>query len=146
MTDERGSGTVLVVAAIGLVVVLSLAGIQLGAAAGAAHRARSAADLSALGGAAALQQGAGDPCAGALELAARNGARLVACAVGPAESVLVRVSADVRGAWPGVPRSASASARAGPADVVLPPSLHGRAADHSAGSGARTWNARHGIS
>ncbi|WP_353952622.1 Rv3654c family TadE-like protein [Knoellia sp. S7-12] len=60
---ERGSGTVLVVAAIGVLLVLVTGGLHLGAAATAAHRARSAADLAALAGASAIQQGGVDACA-----------------------------------------------------------------------------------
>jgi secretion/DNA translocation related TadE-like protein len=111
---ERGSGTVLVVAATGVLLVLALAGLQLGAAATAAHRARTAADLSALAGAAALQEGKGEPCALVAVVAGRNGAQLVACSLGTGESVTVRVSIGVSIRWPGVPDHAVASARAGP--------------------------------
>lgn len=113
--DERGSGTVLVTAVVGVLLVLSVAGLQLGAAASAAHRARAAADLSALAGAAALQAGRGDPCGLVAELAARNGARLLGCRLGEGESVEVRVVTDVSGRWPGMPDTAAAAARAGPA-------------------------------
>lgn len=116
--DERGSGTVLVTGVVGVLLVLTAAAIQLGAAAGAAHRARTAADLAALAGASALQQGTGDPCSRASELVTRNGARLLSCTLGAAESVWVRVSTDVPALWPGVPRVATATARAGPADIA----------------------------
>ena len=118
--DERGSGTVLVTAALGVILVLTAAAIQLGAAAGAAHRARAAADLAALAGASALQQGSGDPCSRASELATRNGAHLLSCTLGVAESLRVRVGTDVPGGWPGIPRVATATARAGPADIGGP--------------------------
>ena len=118
--DEQGSGTVLVIAALGVLLVLMAAAMQVGAAAGAAHRARAAADLAALAGASALQQGSGDPCSRAWELVARNGADLLSCTLGAAESVRVRVSTDVPGGWPGIPRVATATARAGPSDMGTP--------------------------
>lgn len=114
---ERGSGTVLSVAAIGVLVILTTAGLQVGAAATAAHRARTAADLSALAGAVALQEGTGTPCASAAEVAGRNEARVIDCEVGVGESVLVRVTTAVSTHWAGVPDRAAASARAGPGDV-----------------------------
>lgn len=117
---ERGSGTVLTVAAIGVLLILATAGLQLGAAATAAHRARTAADLSALAGATALQEGAGSPCGRAAQIAGRNQARIVDCSVGAEESVSVRVSMPVSTRWPGVPDRAVASARAGPADTARP--------------------------
>ncbi|WP_353952616.1 Rv3654c family TadE-like protein [Knoellia sp. S7-12] len=115
---ERGSGTVLVVAAIGVLLVLVTAGLHLGAAATAAHRARSAADLAALAGASAIQQGGVDACARASAVAGRNQAQVLECSLGVGESVSVRVSTAVSGRWPGVPDRAIASARAGPADAA----------------------------
>ncbi|KRE42427.1 Rv3654c family TadE-like protein [Knoellia sp. Soil729] len=118
-SPEQGSGTVLVVAAIGVLLVLATAGFQLGAAATAAHRARAAADLSALAGATARQGGGGGgvPCALVADVAARNGADVIACSLGVGESVTVRVSVEVSTHWPGVPDRAVASARAGPGDA-----------------------------
>lgn len=117
---ERGSGTVLTVAAIGVLLILATAGLQLGAAATAAHRARTAADLSALAGATALQEGSDSPCARAAQVAGRNEAEIVDCSLGAEESVSVRVSTSVSTRWPGVPDRAVASARAGPADTTRP--------------------------
>ncbi|KGN41831.1 hypothetical protein N801_03890 [Knoellia aerolata DSM 18566] len=105
----------LVVGAIGLVIVLTTAGLHLGSAAAAAHRARAAADLSALAAAAAIQSGVVRPCARAAALAHRNAARLVRCTVVGGEIVELRVSARTALSWPGVPTTATASARAGPA-------------------------------
>lgn len=121
--DERGSGTVLVTAAVSVVLILGMGGLQVGAAASAAHRARSAADLSALAAAAALQERRGDPCAHAVQLAARNAAHLVDCRLATDDSVIVRVRTDLHLAVPGLPRAATASARAGPADA-LPSTAH----------------------
>ncbi|GGB75803.1 hypothetical protein N798_13355 [Knoellia flava TL1] len=114
--DERGSGTVLVTAAVAVLLLLGIAGLHVGAAATAAHRARSAADLSALAAAIALQEGSAEPCGRAVLLAGRNSARVVDCGLGPGDSVLVRVTTDVDLSWPGLPRTATASARAGPDD------------------------------
>ncbi|MDT0214045.1 flp pilus-assembly TadE/G-like family protein [Rothia sp. ARF10] len=114
--DERGSGTVLVTAGVAVLLVLGLAGLQVGAAASAAHRARSAADLSALAAATARQDGRTDPCGRAELLAVRNAARVVDCRMGADDSVLVQVTTDLDLAWPGLPRTATASARAGPQD------------------------------
>lgn len=117
---ERGSGTVLAVAAIGVLLALTLTGLQLGAAATAAHRARSAADLAALAGASAIQHGGADACATSSAVASRNGAQTLGCSLGAGESVSVRVSTPVAIQWPGIPDRAVASARAGPADAARP--------------------------
>jgi secretion/DNA translocation related TadE-like protein len=78
----------------------------------AAHRrAQSAADLSALAGAAALQDG-GDPCQRARSIARRNGAELSSCAVDGWE-VSVGVTTSVR--LPGNSMELPARSRAGPA-------------------------------
>ena len=118
--DERGSGTVLVAAAMAVLLVLGIAGLQVGAAASAAHRARSAADLSALAAASALQEGRADPCGRAGLLAGRSSARVVDCRLGPDDSVVVRVTTDLDLMWPGLPRTATASARAGPDGTQSP--------------------------
>ena len=70
------------------------------------HRARAAADLAALSGAAAIQQGR-DGCAEARRLAAANGARLADCdQVGDQVDfvITVRVTVAVRSRMPGLPR------------------------------------------
>lgn len=117
---ERGSGTVLTMAAIGVLLILSAAATQLGAVASAAHRARAAADLSALAGATAVSEGAAAPCTVALELARRNGARLVLCRLETGESLRVRVVTEVSRAWAGLPATVGAEARAGPAPGGAP--------------------------
>lgn len=116
---ERGSGTVLAVAAIGVLLIVAMAGLHLGAAATAAHRAGTAADLAALAGATTVQQGGISPCDRAGQVAGRNRARLVTCSLS-GESVSVRVSTVVATRWPGVPDRAIASARAGPAEAAPP--------------------------
>lgn len=120
VSAERGSGTVLVLGGLGVVTAVTAAALQVGTAAAAAHRARAAADLSALAGATAVQAGWGDPCGQAQAVARRNGARVSSCVLVGAEQVLVRVSTTVATAWPGVPNRATASALAGPAGVGNP--------------------------
>lgn len=109
---ERGSATVLVVAAAGVLLFLGAA-LAVVVAMVAAHRAaQSAADLAALAGAGAAAGGA-DGCAGAAEVAHRNGARLTSCTV---EAGIVEISVSVAGPhWLGETSDLSARARAGPA-------------------------------
>lgn len=112
---ERGSMTVLALAAGAVLLILTLAGAQLVAAAVAAHQARSAADLAALAGAGAAQEGPSRPCAAAADVATRNGADLTGCAVAVDGSVLLAVRVPVALRLPGGPAGSVARARAGPA-------------------------------
>ncbi|MBB2893038.1 Rv3654c family TadE-like protein [Flexivirga oryzae] len=108
---ERGSGTVLVVSAIGVLALLLGAAMALVSAVSASHRARAAADLAALAAADALVHGrAADPCAVAGTVAARNGSTVLACVVGGAA---VTVTVATAPGWPGL-GPARAGARAGP--------------------------------
>ena len=114
---DRGSATVLVTAALGVVVVLSVAGLALGSAVVATHRARAAADLAALAAAQALQQGVtpSDACVSAASVASRNGARPTGCVVGEGGSVTCRATVEASFVRPGtVLRTTTATARAGP--------------------------------
>ena len=80
------------------------------------HRARAAADLAALSGAVAYQQGR-DGCAEARRLASANGARLADCdEVGDQVDfvITVRVTVAVGLRVPGLPRTITAEAHAGP--------------------------------
>ena len=81
----------------------------------AAGRARTAADLAALGGATALSSvlAPGDPCEVAGRVARANGAEVTACTV-TGEDVTVEVSVGARVL--GVARTAASAARAGPVD------------------------------
>lgn len=107
---EQGAGTVLAVAMIGLVVTVTV-GISGAVGVVAGHRrAQSAADLSALAGATALQ-GGGDACQRARVIAGRNGAELQRCQVDGFEVVVV-VARSVR--LPVLPMELKARARAGP--------------------------------
>jgi len=79
------------------------------------HRARSAADLAALSGAAAYARGE-DPCDEARHSARRNGAQVTRCdRVGdPVDFVVtVRVVVEVRVRSPGLPRRVEGEAHAG---------------------------------
>jgi len=109
--SQRGAASLLVVA---LLSVLLIVGAALGVVAAmvSAHRiAQSAADLSALAGAAGLQDGE-DACAAASRIAGANDARLSSCVV-QGEEVVVEVT--VTGPrWLGQDADLSARARAGP--------------------------------
>lgn len=108
--DDRGSGTVLVLALVAVALVVAAMLGLLGSAQLGRGRAQTAADLGALAGASRLLAGGspGDPCPVAAEVVRRNGARLTSCTDEGAGVVTVRVV--VRGAA----GSATASARAGP--------------------------------
>lgn len=110
--DEAGGATLFAVA---MLAVLLLLGAALGVVAAmvTAHRtAQSAADLAALAGATAVQQGR-DGCARATAVAAANGAALTGCRV---DGLEVRVDVRVTGPrWLGQAGDLSGRARAGPA-------------------------------
>lgn len=120
---DRGSGTVLVIGLVGVVVALTAV---LGLVA-AAHRGRvvaqAGADLGALAAAGSLALPPGfvraggpdvDPCALAAEAAARNGARVTECDARPAGDVVVRTAVTTPVG------TAVAAARAGPAHLRQP--------------------------
>ena len=107
---EQGAGTVLAVAMIGLVVTVTVGTSGAVGVVAGHRRAQSAADLSALAGATALQ-GGGDACHRARVIAGRNGTDLQRCQVDGFEVVVV-VARSVR--LPGLPMELKARARAGP--------------------------------
>ena len=118
--DERGSGTVY---ALGVIAVLLAAAVGIAGliqAQSAAGRARAAADLAAISGATVLSSviAPGDPCAMAQRVAAANGASVSACSVAGED---VTVSVVVPTTILGLPRQASARARAGPVDAPPKP-------------------------
>jgi secretion/DNA translocation related TadE-like protein len=110
--DEGGAGSVLAVAMLGLLVTVTVAaGGVVGVV--ASHRiAQSAADLAALAGAAALQDG-GDACARAAEVAARNRTDLTDCQVDGWNVAVVVTAQTAR--LPGGVLDLRARGRAGPA-------------------------------
>lgn len=108
---ERGSATVLMVMAIGVVVLCLTGASAVLSATQASHRARAAADLSALAGAQALiGADARSPCEVAAAVALRNGGSLVECSI-VGDDLTVSVATET--SWPGL-GSAHARARAGP--------------------------------
>jgi secretion/DNA translocation related TadE-like protein len=114
--SEIGSASVLMIGIVGVIVVLSSAALVIGGYAVGYHRARAAADLSALSGAAAYQQGR-EPCAEAAKTARQNGARVERCdLVGDAIDfvITVRVAVVARTRIPQLPRTVAAEAHAGP--------------------------------
>lgn len=133
--DDSGSGTVLVVAVVGVVLVLAAAVGLLARAQAARSGAQGAADLGALAAAAsiAVPEGVvrasdlglgrrgrspdgspGGPCALAVEVVGRNGAVVLGCTVLPGG--VVQVAAARRT----VVGTARAVARAGPASARDP--------------------------
>ena len=108
---ERGSAAVLATVLIGVLASVSVFIAALGGAVVDQRRVASAADLSALAAASALQSGA-DACAAASAVARRNGARLRGCR---RSGEVVRVEL-VRAASPvlGMAVRVTAQARAGP--------------------------------
>ena len=77
---EDGAGSVLAVAMLGVLVAVTVATTGVVGVVAGHRRAQSAADLAALAGAAALQDG-GDTCDRAAIIARRNGAELRSCRV-----------------------------------------------------------------
>jgi secretion/DNA translocation related TadE-like protein len=114
--SEIGSASVLMIGIVSVIVVLSSAALIIGGYAVGYHRARAAADLSALSGATAYQQGR-EPCAEAAKTARQNGARMDSCdLVGDVIDfvVTVRVAVVARTRIPQLPRTVAAEAHAGP--------------------------------
>jgi len=114
--SELGSASVLMTGILGVIVALSGAALIIAGYAVGFHRARAAADLSALSGAAAFQDGR-EACAQASQTARQNGARMDHCdVVGDTIDfvVTVRVSVIARTRIPHLPRTVAAQAHAGP--------------------------------
>jgi secretion/DNA translocation related TadE-like protein len=112
MNADRGSATIWMLAAMGLLALVATAATLRSTAILARHRAESAADFAAL--AAAIHLDAADPCAFAAAVATANDARLELCRI-HGETVRVQVSRTL--AFPVLgEHTVSAHARAG----VLP--------------------------
>ena len=111
--DQRGSASVLGVVLVGVLAAVTLLVAVVGGVVADQRRAESAADLGALAGAAAVQQGA-DGCAAARPVVRLNGARLAACSI---DGAVVWLRA-IRSIGPVLGRrfTVSSTARAGPAD------------------------------
>jgi len=109
---ERGSAVPFALAALGVLLFLG-AGLGIVAALVVDHRrAQSAADLAALAGASAVQNGV-DGCTAASQIADRNGARLTTCE-SDGEQLTIAVEVDGPQLF-GQAVRLSAEARAGPA-------------------------------
>ena len=112
----------------GVVAALSSAALVIAGYAVGYHRARAAADLSALSGAVAFQQGR-EPCVQAAMTAQQNGARVIRCnKVGDAVDfvVTVRVSVVAGTRLPYLPMTVVAEAHAGPVSDVTEAGRTGR--------------------
>lgn len=118
---ERGSGTVLVLTALGVLASGLVAAVVLAAVVRDTHRAAGVADRAALAAAAGLLRGGAADCGAAADVARAGGAVVVSC-VGGGGSVTVEAAVPlrVRSWWPGLPATARAAATAGPAGAVAP--------------------------
>ena len=79
MADERGSGALLVLVGVGLLLAAGLVASLLGGVLVVRTRVAAAADLAALAGASTALSGADEACAQAARVAAANGTRLDSC-------------------------------------------------------------------
>ena len=112
---ERGSATVLAVAAIAAVLSMAAAALVVTATVRDVHEARGAADLSALAAAGPLAVGADPDCGAARRVAAANSARVSTCLADGAGAVVVSVTVtrSVTQGWITGPGVVSARSRAG---------------------------------
>ena len=96
---EDGSVSVVVAAAVGMALVVTMGAADVGRALIARSRAEAAADLAALAAAQELAFPSGtDPAELAADFATRNGARLLSCSCAKGSSdAIVRVAVQVRG-------------------------------------------------
>lgn len=111
-TRDDGAVTVLAAFVLAAVLAVVIAVVHVGSAVSARHRAQSAADLSALAAAGALDRGVADACATARDLVRRMEGTVTDCTVEDWD-VIVEVSITVPLGRFGV-RDAVAAARAGP--------------------------------
>ena len=113
---QRGSGTLLIMTVVMIMLVLTASFAVVGRYLVAGQRARAAADLAALAGAQTYGRG-GDGCGAAGRYASRNGQRMADCStVGdPDDFVLsVRIVAEVPVRASILPESITVEAHAGP--------------------------------
>jgi secretion/DNA translocation related TadE-like protein len=99
ITHERGSVSVVVAAAVGMALVVTMGAADVGRALIARSRAEAVADLAALATAQELAFPSGsDPASFAADYAERNGARLVSCScVAGSTEATVEVAVSVEG-------------------------------------------------
>jgi secretion/DNA translocation related TadE-like protein len=113
--NERGSGSMLMIAMLVVVLSLAWAAAVIAGYLVAAHRARSIADLAAISGAAAVRQG-GEGCPAVRRIVERQGATARCSQVGDAIDfvVTVTVQVSVPTTFPGLPSKVSGTGHAGP--------------------------------
>ena len=114
-TDERGSGTVLMISVMLITAMVAFVAACLLSWFGCAHQARTAADLASLAGAGAFDSGS-DACAAARTTAASNHTSMTGCSVdtnGVDVVVRVTVQTDARPAVAFGPKSFSQTSEAG---------------------------------
>ncbi|RFU41573.1 hypothetical protein DZF91_10960 [Actinomadura logoneensis] len=88
---DRGSGTVWVLAFLGVIWAVGVAAMVVGGVRVARHRVEAAADLGALAGAGRVGEGEEAACGAAREVAADSGGRMASCVV---SGRIVEVSTD----------------------------------------------------
>jgi secretion/DNA translocation related TadE-like protein len=114
--DQRGSGSILMIGAIGALWLFGLGVMCMATYLAALHHVRGAADLAALSGAVAVQAGE-DGCAASRRVASANETSLLACdRVGDAVDfvISVKVVGSLRLNVPGLPTKIIGFAHAGP--------------------------------
>ncbi|MDR0482492.1 MAG: flp pilus-assembly TadE/G-like family protein [Cellulomonadaceae bacterium] len=110
---DRGSGTVLLLGIVAVVLIIASFLVALGVTASARGTAQSAADLGAIAAATAVRDGF-DPCLMAGQVVEHNGARMESCELGEGGTARVTVTRSVP-LLPGwMASNARARARAGP--------------------------------
>jgi len=115
-SGDRGSATVIMLAAMAMVVMLTVSGLFLASAVLASQRARMAADLAALAAAGALTKSElpADACGAAARVAAANGGRVQRCVTAGGEVGLsVAVSAGMKGLGVATARSRAGTGPSG---------------------------------
>ncbi len=121
---EHGSGTILVLAVMPLLLAVTTVVIAGAVLVTTRHRAAVAADLAALAAAQSLLDGQGDPCTAAGRVALANEARLESCRL-DGTAVEVAVHLNTPGWASAVASGITRRARAGPtgelADPPVPP-------------------------
>jgi secretion/DNA translocation related TadE-like protein len=113
--DEHGSGSMIMISVIVVVMMLASAATIIAGYLVAGHRAKAAADLSAISGASAVLSG-NEGCATARRIAGRQRASATCTQVGDAIEFVITVTAavEVPVTFPGLPSLIEATAHAGP--------------------------------
>ncbi len=114
LRDDEGVATVLACCVLAAIVMVTGGMLHVGSAVVARHTAQSAADLSALGGAGALDGGDESACEMSAVIAERMRTVLAECEVQGGWDVLVEIRAPVLLSGFGIGGDAQAYARAGP--------------------------------